>query len=289
MGAPTTALLTRERLVEASQRLAPLPAAANRLTTMLGDDDVDVRAIVDIVTYDPVLTAVLLGQANSAHAGFVRVASTVGESVVRLGLGAVAAIAMRTAVAESLQKSLPVYGLDHHEVFAHAVRTSVAADVLRSVCPSSVPAATATVALLHDVGKILISDVLGSRAIELVGQLTEADGLSLVDAEVAVFGVNHAQAGVHAIRHWKLPMSFVEAVGRHHGARDEGSVLAKAVRVADVVAHATDPASHDDAAGAHRDAAAEALEALGLDVTARTQVLADVTERFEWVQAMMAS
>ena len=109
MSTSSTALLTHERLAEASERLAPLPAAANRLTTMLADDDVDMRAIVDIVTYDPVLTAVLLQYANSAHAGFVRPTSTVNEAVVRVGLGAVASIAMRTAVAKSLQRSLPVY------------------------------------------------------------------------------------------------------------------------------------------------------------------------------------
>jgi hypothetical protein len=37
MPASTAALLTHERLAEASERLAPLPAAANRLTAMLGD------------------------------------------------------------------------------------------------------------------------------------------------------------------------------------------------------------------------------------------------------------
>jgi HD-like signal output (HDOD) protein len=69
--------LTHDLLAEASERLTPLPAAANRLTTMLGDDDIDLRAVVDIATHDPALTAVLLRQANSAYAGFVRPTSTV--------------------------------------------------------------------------------------------------------------------------------------------------------------------------------------------------------------------
>ncbi len=290
MNGSTTAVLTSERLAEASERLAPLPAAANRLTTMLGEDDVDVRAIVDIVTYDPVLTAVLLGQANSAHAGFVRVASTVNESVVRLGLGAVAAIAMRTAVAESMQKSLPVYGLRRDEVFVHSIKTSVAADVLRTMCPARIPAATATIALLHDVGKILISEVVGAGMVELVGRVGEAEGLSLCDAERNVFGVDHAQAGVHAIRRWKLPMSFIEAVGNHHSVATEGSILATAVHAADVLAHATDSlADAVDSQSASRREVTATLEALGIDVSAHEQVLTDARNRFEWVQAMMAS
>lgn len=289
MNASTTALLTRERLDAASERLAPLPAAVNRLTAMLGEDDVDVRAIVDIVTYDPVLTAVLLGQANSAHAGFVRAASTVSESVMRLGLGAVAAIAMRTAVADSLQQSLPLYG-PGEAVLMHSIKTSVAADVLRGVCPALIPAATATIALLHDVGKILISDVFGSSAVDLVGRLSESQGVSLIDAELDVFGVHHGHAGVHAIRRWRLPMSFIDAVANHHCPQDEGSVLARAVQAADLLANALDRRAEAGGVGdVTGTEVAAALDALGIDFWSHEQVLADIELRFEWVQGMLGA
>ena len=289
MSASSTALLTHDRLSEASERLTPLPAAANRLTTMLGDDDIDFRAIVDVVTYDPVLTAVLLRQANSAHAGFVRPTSTVNEAVVRLGLGAVASIAMRTAVAQSLQRSLPVYGLEGRDVLGHSIKTAVAADVLRARCPARVPAAAPTVALLHDVGKILISDVLGSRATELVSDISEVEGVSLVEAELGVFGLHHGQAGVYAIRRWELPLSFVEAMASHHCPPGDGGALATAVRVADEIAHAIDHTNDDDSTGASvHPRVTAALNELGIDEQQHEQVLADVEKRYEWVQAMMA-
>jgi putative nucleotidyltransferase with HDIG domain len=291
MSASGTALLTHDLLAEASERLTPLPAAANRLTTMLADDDVDLRAVVNIVTYDPMLTAVLLRQANSAYAGFVRPTSTVNEAVMRLGLGAVASIAMRTAVAHSLQRSLPVYGLESRDVLSHSIKTAVAADVLRARCPARVPASAPTVALLHDVGKILISDVLGSRAIELVGDISEAEGVSLVEAEVGVFGLHHGQAGVHAIRRWELPLSFVEAMATHHGSSDEVGALATAVRVADEVAHAMD--HPDEGAGDTSPVgvpsrAAAAMNDLGIDEQHHEKVLADVEKRYDWVQGVMA-
>jgi HD-like signal output (HDOD) protein len=292
MSGSATALLTHERLAEASERLTPLPAAANRLTTMLADDDVDMKAIVDIVTYDPVLTAVLLQQANSAAAGFVRATSTVAEAVVRLGLGAVTSIAMRTAVAQSLQRSLPVYGLEGADVLGHSIKTAVAADILRVRCPSRIPAATPTIALLHDVGKILISDVLGNRAIELVSELSEAEEFSQAEAELAVFGVDHAQAGVHAIRRWKLPLSFVEAIGSHHSPTGTGSLLAAAVRVADEVAHALGHSEEDGAGNSTVAGSAPEMTALsevGIEEHLHSQVLADVQKRYEWVQGMRAA
>jgi putative nucleotidyltransferase with HDIG domain len=292
MTGSSTALLTHDLLAEASERLTPLPAAANRLTTMLADDDVDLRAVVNIVTYDPMLTAVLLRQANSAHAGFVRPTSTVNEAVVRLGLGAVASIAMRTAVAQSLQRSLPVYGLESRDVLDHSIKTAVAADVLRARCPARVPAAASTVALLHDVGKILISEVLGSRAIELVCDISEAEGVSLVEAEVGVFGLHHGQAGVHAIRRWELPLSFVEAMASHHCPPGEVGALATAVRVADELAHAIDHPgedSDDNFTGAVPRRASIALSDIGVDEQHHLQVLVDVEKRYEWVQGLMAA
>ncbi len=77
------------------------------------------------------------------------------SAVTSVPAGTVAAIAMRTAVAESLQKSLPMYGLEGDAILLHAIRTSVTADALRAMCPARIPAATATVALLHDVGKAI--------------------------------------------------------------------------------------------------------------------------------------
>lgn len=292
MSGSSTALLTHDLLAEASERLTPLPAAANRLTTMLADDDVDLRAVVNIVTYDPMLTAVLLRQANSAHAGFVRPTSTVNEAVVRLGLGAVASIAMRTAVAQSLKRSLPVYGLEGRDVLDHSIKTAVAPDVLRARCPARVPAAASTVALLHNVGKILISDVLGSRAIELVDDISEAEGVSLVEAEVGVFGLHHGQAGVHAIRRWELPLSFVEAMASHHCPPGEVGALATAVRVADELAHAIDHPGEDNDdnfTGAVPRRAAIALSDIGIDEQHHLQVLVDVEKRYEWVQGLMAA
>ena len=291
MSASSTALVTHRRLAEASERLAPLPAAVNRLTTMLAEDDVDMRAIVDIVTYDPMLTAVLLQYANSEHAGFVRPTSTVNEAVVRVGLGAVASIAIRTALARSLQRSLPVYGLESRDVLGHSIKTAVAADVLRARCPARVPAAAPTVALLHDVGKVLISDVLGSRAIELAGDISEADGVSLVEAELGMFGLHHGQAGVHAIRRWELPPSFVEAMATHHCPPGEVGALATAVRAADELAHAIDDPGEDtddNFTGAVPRRATNALSEIGIDEQHHLQVLVDVEKRYEWVRGMMA-
>lgn len=103
--------------------------------------------------------------------------------------------------------------------------------------------------------------------------------MSLVEAEVGVFGLHHGQAGVHAIRRWELPLSFVEAMASHHSPVGEAGALATAVRVADELAHAIDHPDedgHDNSRVGVPRRATNALNDLGIDEQLHEQVLADV-------------
>jgi putative nucleotidyltransferase with HDIG domain len=283
-------LLSKESLHEASERLAPLPAAASRLTTMLSRSDVNMREVVDIITYDPVLTAALLRQANSAQIGLTRAATTVSDAVMRLGLGSVASVAMRTAVGPELQRPLRSYGLGRGEIFAHSVKCAVAAELLRATFPDRVPAAAATVALLHDVGKLLICDVLGERVVELVADVSQADEISIFAAESEIFGINHGQAGVYALRHWKLPLSFAEAVANHHADPEQASSLGVAVRCADDLAHAISTGDGDMKAERTRAAGPTAACAvLGIDPASYPRFVTAIEERYLAVSAGLAA
>ena len=125
-----------------------------------------------------------------------------------------------------------------------------------------------------------------------MGDISEAEGVSLVEAEVGVFGLHHGQAGVHAIRRWELPLSFVEAMASHHCPPGEVGALATAVRVADELAHAIDHPggdNDDNFTGAVPRRAAIALSDIGIDEQYHLQVLVDVEKRYEWVQGLMAA
>jgi hypothetical protein len=68
--------------------------------------------------------------------------------------------------------------------------------------------------LLHDAGHL----VLGSQGVGLREEVQEAvrSGLSLIEAERAVHGCDHAVLGAALFARWRLPDILVEAVARHH-------------------------------------------------------------------------
>ena len=93
--------------------------------------------------------------------------------------------------------------------------------------------------LLHDVGKVL----LATRMPEAYDSVLSAAGHShseTLEAERAVFGNNHAEAGAYLLALWGLPDGVVRAARCHHcpsGARPKPAKMELIVHVADLLAH----------------------------------------------------
>jgi HD-like signal output (HDOD) protein len=288
----TDLLATDEVLTEAAASLAPLPASATRLTAMLAADDVEIREVVEIVTYDPGLTAALLRAANSVLFGGRRPTATVRDAVMRLGFGNVVSVSMRAALATAFDTTVPLYALGRGEIFDHAVKAAVSAEALRTVAPNQVPAAALTAALLHDAGKLLLDEVFGHRSVELVGVLANRDGTLLVDAETDVFGTNHARAATYLVRHWKLPMSVLDGMVNHHDPQ-RGDRTAHAVFVADAMARDLDALlAAEQGAEAPTlevpDHVAGVVELLGIDPGCYHDAVIDARRRYTLVRARAA-
>lgn len=237
---PTTELLDQAALEAAADAIVPLPAATARLISLVHDPDASLSALVDTVRFDPGLTSALLRQANSAYAMSVRKVTDVQDAIIRLGMNSVVAIAMRSAVAASLEGALDIYKITGRDLYRHAVLAAVAADVMRSRRPGIVPSTTPTVALLHDVGKLVISKALGSRTLELVHELAVTDGRAVHQVERAVFGFHHGHAGAYLINAWKLPTTFLDGIVNHHGGQADATLAARAVQISDEIAHAVE-------------------------------------------------
>jgi HD-like signal output (HDOD) protein len=250
---------------------------------------VAVGTVVEIVRYDPALTGALLRQANSAYSMVVRRVTNVHDAVVRLGIDTVVTVAMRTAISASMKQDLDLYELDGRSVYRHAVLAAVAAEVLRSSHPNRVPPITPTVALLHDVGKIVLSRAVGARAAHLVSVLAEQDDRPLFEVEREVFGVHHAQAGRQVVQAWKLPHSFLEGIVNHHCDIDTPSMFARSVQLSNELAHVAEDVleSGDEpttiSEAIERPELVEAADSLRID-TGTLATLADMTvNRYEMI------
>jgi len=196
-----------DTLIETANRLEPLPSSLARLASLVVDEDSDIREIVDVVSFDQALTVRLLKIANSAFSASVSEITNVRAAVLRLGKGMVLSVAMGDAVKGPLNKAIPEYGLSQGDLWMHSVTAALAAETLGPYCKIKVPPAAFTAALLHDIGKLVISGFLTPDIQTYLNRAEREGGLTRMQAE----------------RNWELPESIIKGISYHHTPEEDNN------------------------------------------------------------------
>jgi len=155
-----------------------------------------------------------------------------------MGSGTVVAFAMGSGVQRRFSRALPHYGLGDGEMWRHSVAAAVATSVLDARTDLEVPTEAFTSALLHDVGKLVISRVLDRKPAEAAHRrFANLKERRTTDAEVELLGLDHAALGAVAAVHWQLPELISTGICFHHSPDAAPDAIAAIVHVADVLAH----------------------------------------------------
>jgi HD-like signal output (HDOD) protein len=190
-------------------------AAAQEAFCAAGDTSCELPALVRIIERDAALTRALLRTSGSAIYGGNSAPSSTDDAVRRLGAKGVQ-VAVLAGMAEGLlARPAGAMSAIASQVWAHMVRTGPLARTLARAF--DVPAHEAFVlGLLHDVGKLVLCDVVGALREALRRDVLLADDLAL-DALVTL----HEPLGGLALLRWGVDPRAARAVATHHRARPE--------------------------------------------------------------------
>ena len=271
-----------DELVASAEGAGALATTVGRLASLIADGQADIKQIVEVISYDQALTATLLRRANSAAEGGIVQIKTVKDAAIRLGTSALLSMAMAATVSVRMKAPVPAYGLAEGELWRRSVAASIAADVIRAKAAADVPVEASTAALLHDFGKVVISRHFGPQLFEMLATAADNEGMSVLEAERAVLGVDHAEVGGLVAQKWKLPLSIVVAILGHHVTAPAQPPICAAVSLAhglldDLFAADDEPRS--ELAATHAGVFAD----LGLEPGGYDLLLADVRRRYETV------
>lgn len=192
------------------------PAMRRELLGLLADDEVSIEQLEEAVERNPAIVAKLLQIANSAYYGSRGSVTAVGEAVSMLGFDTVRGIVTSAHLFEALpgrsHQELPV-----HDLWTHCVSTAV---MVRRIAwhvraSANINRAAFTAALLHDVGKVVMSLAHG-EAYAALRRHPDTPVRPLWQEEERLFGHHHGTAGALLLELWGLPSTVVEAVALHH-------------------------------------------------------------------------
>lgn len=267
--------------------LPPAPRVLTELLSLLADEEVDSDQVVTVIGYDPGLTASVLQLCNSAVFSGATPAADLSEAVHRLGFNRVYQLVAALVGGKSLGPPQRGYGIDKGELWKHSVAAAVAAQGVADELgdPSSV---VYTAALLHDIGKIVLSEALVEGYTQLLEE-TEQKQQPLLDTEKKLLGADHAEVGGRLLARWQFPAQLVDAVTHHHAPAQGGANarLAAYTYLGNMLAHFMGYGyGHVPFAVRGR---AEAVEILGLDQEALPRFMIGTFGKIAEIEALFAA
>lgn len=228
-----TVIETHLQLTDLIDELPPLNDTVTRLLAMTHDESADADQVAGLLMRDGVLTGELMAEANASVFATSSPARSVSDAIVRLGLVRVVAIATRLETARAT-KILPDGVIDPNEIARHHMLAVEAAVSIGRRSPAIDKGALVTAAVMHDIGKLVLSKIYASTAVLDNPELTMGD--QATEIELELLEVNHAEVSRVVCDHWSIPEDIGEAVQHHHSPIGHGP-LAAAVYLADVASH----------------------------------------------------
>ena len=281
--------MTAAELIAKVPMLPAPPLSVTRLLQLLVRPDADNDDIIAIVRQDAVLSAKLLALCNSALFGLATPVGSIDQAVFYLGHVEIHRLIMAISFGAALSPTLPGYVIEDGELWRHSLVTAYATDKVLRAGPSVPiePSIAYTAGLLHDLGKVVISHALNEPNQELIRQIMDRDGRSLLESEREVLGVDHAEIGACLLRQWRLPDCIVEAVANHHAPQIQPHPqLSAIVHVADLIAHESGASPGIASFSARPDEAT--ITALGLGPVELQRLLIETLDALEEVKGMLS-
>jgi putative nucleotidyltransferase with HDIG domain len=237
--------MTAYELVAKVKNLPPISQAALQLVNLLDEPAVSNEDVVQVLKYDNVLTAKLLRACNSPYFGLEEPVSSVDQAVLILGHHQILHIVLTLAFGGAMAVPLAGYQVESNELWRHSLTAATAAEHLavNGIDMNADPHVAFTVGLLHDIGKLVLGQVLTPEHQTNIRALVEDRRNSRWEAEKAVVGTDHAEVGGALLRAWNLPEEIIEGVSNHHRpVVDPDPKLSVLAHLANCLAHRISPA-----------------------------------------------
>ena len=195
-------------------KLPSPPTLTLRILEQASRPTCTIAEIGKIISFDPVMCGKMLKLVNSSLFGLQRAVTSIERALNLLGLNHV----------RSLVLSLSLPSLR----FKHASSTQVKIYWKHSVTMAMVcrelavrrkwldPDSEMVAGLLCGIGVLLLQETFPSQYGKVVACQTAGNCHDLCALEEQEIGVNHADAGAHFLRRWKLGDELTEAIRFHH-------------------------------------------------------------------------
>ncbi len=217
------------KVIKDVRSLPTIPGIIAKVLLLLDDNKTSFKEISRLISSDQTLSSRILRLANSPFYRFPGHVSTIPAAMLMLGSKAIKGLVLTSIIFEMTDKNSLGY-------WEHSLGTATAANIIAKRLRVAKPEEVSTAALLHDIGKVIIKSKLRDDYEALLTQIKEKE-VSMREAELEMFEVDHAEVGGWAVSSWGLPEVLCEPIACHHDVEKAETyrVEAAIVHLADIL------------------------------------------------------
>ncbi|MDD4911333.1 MAG: HDOD domain-containing protein [Sideroxydans sp.] len=223
MNAPNGLLIA----VQQFDILPTLPLIAQKLLALDLESDTGEQQLMQLISQDPLISAKIIGLANSPLFGSSRQINSVKEAAVLLGLTRIKSLV--TSIAITSLANTPIGKFDPHELWSHTMSVAFAMlPVVRAMPAKQRPTEDQIflAGMLHDIGYLALAHLDSKRSDALHTLLLIEKNRALIEIEQKLLDVTHAELGAALASHWSLPADMIDVIRYHHSpAKDAAAPL----------------------------------------------------------------
>ena len=204
-------------VLAAIQKIPLLSPSANQLLMITSDPDYDLDEVLEVIRCDAALTVRLLKVVNSSGFGLLQPIASLDRAVSYLGCRMVVSLAISQSSGELFERPLAGYQSQRGDLWRHDLFCAMASRAVARHSRVDFGADLAfTCGLLHDIGKVVLSEFLKDTSSQVVTAISQGECANYLEAEDQQLGLDHAQVGFELARYWRLPEVLQEAIRFHH-------------------------------------------------------------------------
>jgi HD-like signal output (HDOD) protein/CheY-like chemotaxis protein len=227
-------------LVSGLHSLPTIPSNYQGVIRAIHSPHSSVQDIAAAVEKDMGITSRVLQVANSAYYGYSKKITSPMEASMLLGIDTLKSLVRYTHVLNNFPQT-PATNAVFDQVWRHSAGVAAVARkiVLSYTKEEALGDEAFTAALLHDIGKVVLTSLKADEYKAVIRQAAETN-TPLHSVERIKLKTTHAETGAYLLSLWGIPFSILEAVAWHHYPReckDKKFSALTAVHVANVAEH----------------------------------------------------
>lgn len=266
-----------DNIIEKIESLPPLPKTIIDIEEFRKKNDKEAVDLLKIIEKDALIISTLLKISNSAMFGFRSKVETPSRAINLLGINFTISIAIGGTVQNLIMTSLSPYGINSDDFMRASNISSTLASLWLSKVDIELKEEIILPALLQEIGKFILSDLLISEEKEDIFKSKIASGVSIQEAEKELLGFTTSEITSKIFGYWKLSenlINMIEFVDNIDQASDEYKKKSQILDVIKTACQINDPLSDENVA----QAIAKATK-YGLDVKNLSKAIETLQDR----------